>query len=188
MSNRPRPVPPPPPRRRRPAATDRLGPWLSRSPAETEAIAANFAACLRPGELVALHGDLGSGKTVFARGLARALGITEPVTSPTFALVQEYELPEPVRGIRHLCHLDLYRIDHADAASVFGLDEYLDAPGTLLLVEWPERLGSRLPAHSWHAFLRHHDPESRHLRIARDANSEAGLARDGDDGSGAASA
>jgi tRNA threonylcarbamoyladenosine biosynthesis protein TsaE len=137
----------------------------SRSPQETEAIAARFAASLRPGAVTALHGDLGAGKTVFARGVARALGIAEPVTSPTFTLVQEYEVPGAPHGIRRLCHLDLYRIETPEAAGEFGIDDYLDADDTVLLVEWPERLGGCLPDHARHVHLRHDGPEEREIDI-----------------------
>jgi tRNA threonylcarbamoyladenosine biosynthesis protein TsaE len=140
-------------------------PCISRSPAETEALAANFAERLRPGTVVALHGELGAGKTVFARGIARALGITEPVTSPTFTLIQEYDVPGAPHGIRRLCHLDLYRIETPDAAAAFGIDEYLDATDTVLLIEWPERLGPALPDHVRHVHLRHRGMEEREIAV-----------------------
>jgi tRNA threonylcarbamoyladenosine biosynthesis protein TsaE len=141
-------------------------PTITRSPAETEALAANFARRLRPGMVVALHGDLGAGKTVFARGVARALGITEPVTSPTFTLIQEYDVPEAPHGIRRLCHLDLYRIESPDAAAVFGVDEYFAAADTVLLVEWPERLGPLLlPGQVRHVHLLHRGMDEREIAV-----------------------
>jgi tRNA threonylcarbamoyladenosine biosynthesis protein TsaE len=138
---------------------------ITHSPAETEALAAKFATRLRPGMVVALHGELGAGKTVFARGVARGLGIGEPVTSPTFTLVQEYELPKARRGIRRLCHLDLYRINNYDAASSFGVDEYLGADDAVLLVEWPERLGNLLPKGTRHVHLAHRGEEEREVEF-----------------------
>ena len=140
-------------------------PWISGYPPETEAFAANFASHLRPGTIVALHGELGAGKTVFARGVARALGITEPVTSPTFTLIQEYDVPGAPHGIRRLCHLDLYRIETPNAAAAFGVDEYFDAADTVLLVEWPERLGPFLPGHVRHVHLQHRGPEEREIAV-----------------------
>jgi len=108
----------------------------------TEAFAAGLAARLPPGTVVPLYGDLGSGKTVFARGVARGLGITEPVTSPTFAIAQEYRAP----GGLWLYHLDLYRIANDAEALAFGLEEYLFAPHAVTLVEWPERIAGLLAA------------------------------------------
>jgi tRNA threonylcarbamoyladenosine biosynthesis protein TsaE len=113
---------------------------ISKSPAETEALASKIAAALPLGSVVALHGDLGAGKTVFARGFARALGITEPITSPTFTIAQEYSYS----GGR-LIHLDLYRIDNADAALAFGVDEFLYGHKGMSLIEWPERITPLLP-------------------------------------------
>lgn len=109
---------------------------LTESPEATEAAAAALAAALPGGCVVALYGTLGSGKTVFARGFARGLGIVEPVTSPTFSLVQEYRRPDG----GWFFHLDLYRLDSAHAAIAFGVEEYLFRPGAVTLVEWAERI------------------------------------------------
>jgi tRNA threonylcarbamoyladenosine biosynthesis protein TsaE len=102
----------------------------------TSQVGHDLAALLHPGCVVALYGDLGAGKTVFSRGMARGLGITEPVTSPTFTVVQEY--PRPHGG--WFFHLDMYRIDHEEAALAFGIEEYLFVPDGITVVEWPERI------------------------------------------------
>ena len=99
-------------------------------------VAAALARALRPGDIVALSGDLGAGKTTFARGVLRGLGWTGEVPSPTFTLVQPYETAPLV------WHVDLYRLDRPRDADALGLFE-TDAA---LLIEWPERLGGRLPA------------------------------------------
>lgn len=107
--------------------------------AATAALGAALAPCLRRGDLLALGGDLGAGKTTLARGLIGALGHRGPVPSPTFTLVQQYETdPVPV------WHFDLYRIGHPDEIIELGFDE-ARAEGIVLL-EWASRLGADLPA------------------------------------------
>lgn len=104
--------------------------------AATLALAAELACVLRAGDTVALFGELGAGKSTFARGVLRALGWEGDVPSPTFTLVQDYPTAPP------LWHVDLYRLETPNEADVLGLFE-TDAA---LLIEWPERLGARLPA------------------------------------------
>lgn len=120
---------------------------------ETAAFAAEWAKTLSAGSVIALHGDLGAGKTVFVRGFARGCGVTEPVTSPTFTILQEYETPGGLR----LCHFDLYRISGMAAALDFGMDEYLDEPSNICLIEWSERAAELLPERTLHVFLNRTD-------------------------------
>jgi tRNA threonylcarbamoyladenosine biosynthesis protein TsaE len=108
----------------------------SRSLEQTLAFGENLARSLVNGTVVSLNGTLGAGKTVLARAIARGLGITEPVTSPTFALVMEYPRPDG----DHLYHLDMYRINNELDAIAFGVEEYLFQPDAITLVEWPERI------------------------------------------------
>jgi tRNA threonylcarbamoyladenosine biosynthesis protein TsaE len=106
--------------------------------AETEALGARIAAALRPGDLIALGGDLGAGKTTLARAILSALGVTEAMPSPTFTLVQRYDTPSLV-----VHHYDLYRIEDPRELDELGLEEALDQGAAL--IEWPERAGGRLP-------------------------------------------
>jgi len=103
------------------------------------AAGAALAPCLRPGDIVALRGGLGAGKTTLVRGMLRALGLEEEAPSPTFAIVQPYAPPDVSLP---LAHVDLYRIDMPEEAAELGLDEYL-LDGALV-IEWPERLGAAL--------------------------------------------
>ena len=103
------------------------------------AAGAALALCLRPGDIVALRGGLGAGKTTLVRGMLRALGLEEEAPSPTFAIVQPYAPPDVSLP---LAHVDLYRLDMPEEAAELGLDEYL-LDGALV-IEWPERLGAAL--------------------------------------------
>jgi tRNA threonylcarbamoyladenosine biosynthesis protein TsaE len=109
----------------------------SASTEETELLGERLAPALRPGDVLALTGPLGSGKTCFVRGLARGLGVTGRVRSPSFTLIHEYG------GHPRLFHLDLYRLTTAEADAL-GLDEFLEQG--VLAVEWGERLPARLAA------------------------------------------
>ena len=103
------------------------------------AAGAALAPCLRPGDIVALRGGLGAGKTTLVRGMLRALGLEEEAPSPTFAIVQPYAPPDVSLP---LAHVDLYRLDMPEEAAELGLEEYL-LDGALV-IEWPERLGAAL--------------------------------------------
>ena len=105
--------------------------------AAAHAFGAAIATVLRPGDVVALSGPLGAGKTSIARGLLAALGLVGEAPSPSFAIVQPYAPPEIRMSV---LHVDLYRIEDPDEARELGLDDALDDGA--LLVEWPERLGN----------------------------------------------
>jgi tRNA threonylcarbamoyl adenosine modification protein YjeE len=106
--------------------------------ATTEKLAQRLAPFLRRGDMVALEGPLGAGKTTFARATLQTLGITGEVPSPTFTLVQLYEM-----GNFPVSHFDLYRLKSADELDELGWDDAMS--DSVVLVEWPERAGSRLP-------------------------------------------
>lgn len=107
--------------------------------ADTERAGGMLAKKLSPGTLVAFTGDLGAGKTAFCRGFLHALGYTGRVTSPTFAIVNEYDT-----DLCRVCHFDMYRILDEDALYDIGWDDYFDGD-TILLVEWSENIAGALP-------------------------------------------
>ena len=135
--------------------------FVSVSERETEAIGAEIARMCPRGSVILLDGDLGAGKTVFTRGFARELGIDEPVSSPTYTIVQEYDLPE--RG--RLYHLDLYRISGVEAALAFGVDEFLNDPSSYALVEWPERITGIIPKNAVKIRLKHTGESQREITV-----------------------
>ena len=112
----------------------------SHSREETIKFAADMAAKAEPGEVFTLTGDLGVGKTVFAKGFAKGLGVTEPVTSPTFTIVQEY-----LSGRLPFYHFDVYRIGDPDEMEETGFYDYLDRGG-VVLIEWAELIEDILPS------------------------------------------
>jgi tRNA threonylcarbamoyladenosine biosynthesis protein TsaE len=130
---------------------------ISASPEETERVAATLAVRLRPGDLVTVAGELGSGKTTFVRGAARALGVTRPVTSPTFTIGNRYEGRVPVS------HLDLYRFETLTAADWGSLEPYFE--GAVVFCEWPEAAGGWLPAARGAVRLEHAGPDRRLIAL-----------------------
>ena len=112
--------------------------YISHSVSETEAIGEALGRTLSPGTVLAYRGDLGMGKTAFTRGLARGLGCTGRVTSPTFTIVNEYD------GPISLFHFDMYRLEDADALFDIGWEDYLGRGG-VCAVEWSERVSEALP-------------------------------------------
>ncbi len=140
-----------------------MNPTLSHSPEETRALAERLTEQLKPGDVLALHGDLGAGKTCFIQGLAQGLAVNQPVSSPTYTLVNEYS------GVLPLYHIDLYRLRNADEALDMGLDEYLDGAG-ITAIEWAERAEAALPARTMHIHLRHGAAENvREIEMAEGA-------------------
>ena len=108
--------------------------YTTTSPRETEALGAALAQKLHPGTVIAYKGDLGAGKTAFTRGLARGLGAAEPVTSPTYTIVNEY-----LSGTMPLFHFDMYRLHSADDLWDIGWEDYLERGG-VCAVEWSENV------------------------------------------------
>ena len=134
--------------------------YLSHSVEETEELGRRLGAALRPGAAVAYRGELGAGKTAFTRGLARGLGCTARVTSPTFTIVNEYDGPVP------LFHFDMYRLSGPEDLFDIGWDDYL-ARGGVCAVEWSERAADVLPEGTVSVTIaRHRENEDwRHIAI-----------------------
>lgn len=132
----------------------------SSSAGETEELGARLAQQLVVGDVVAVSGELGSGKTTFVRGACRALGVTAPVTSPTYTIGHRYE------GDPDVSHLDLYRFTDVSAAEWGDLEPYFE--GAIVFVEWPEAGGGGLPAVRAAVRLEHVDEQSRRIAIEGD--------------------
>ena len=132
--------------------------WISNSPADTWRIAAEFFQTLKKPAVIALHGNLGAGKTCFTQGLAQAAGVREPVCSPTYTIISEYHGTVPFH------HIDLYRLGSPEEAFDLGLDEYLEAGG-ITVIEWAERAAELLP------------PSTVHIRLERGENDDQRILR-----------
>lgn len=133
---------------------------VTTSAEETRALAAELAASLPSDTVLALHGDMGVGKTTFVQGLARGLGVSEQVTSPTFAIYSVYQ------GTRmRLVHLDAYRLENERQIEALLLEEFLASPW-VLAVEWPEKAGAWLPPAAWHMTLGIVEGDRHHLQLS----------------------
>ena len=148
--------------------------WTLPDDTATSALAQRFAAVVDGGLVIYLHGDLGAGKTSFARALLTALGVGERVKSPTYSLVESYRAGELAAW-----HLDLYRIADPGELEWLGLDALGD-PAALVLVEWPERGTGALPAPDLVLELEHADSGRRARAEPRSARGEAVLGRLGE--------
>lgn len=116
------------------------------STTETEKLASQLAANLNPGDVLALYGELGSGKTTFTKYLVKHLGIPATVQSPTFVIARQYK--GGTGSIKKVSHLDLYRINSTDEARELDLEEFLNDKDAVTLIEWPEIIEDDLPPHT----------------------------------------
>jgi tRNA threonylcarbamoyladenosine biosynthesis protein TsaE len=134
--------------------------FVSASPEQTESLGIMLAGLLQPGDFIALHGELGAGKTRFAQGVAYGLGISRetPVTSPTYTLLNIYPAKVP------LYHFDLYRLNSDADAYDAGFDEFFQGDG-VSLVEWPQRLVRLLPADRLEIFFSYLDDHVRRIEF-----------------------
>ncbi len=114
--------------------------------------------------VIALHGDLGAGKTTFVQSLAHMLGVTEHVTSPTFTIMKGYETTSEV--FQNLIHMDAYRIDDESELAPLRFNDILQAPGTLFCIEWAEKIAQALPANIIHLTLQVVDENTRTAHLS----------------------
>jgi tRNA threonylcarbamoyladenosine biosynthesis protein TsaE len=134
----------------------------TKDPSETEALGAELAASLRDGDVVLVRGELGAGKTTFVRGAARALGVVDPITSPTFSIGHRYRAAETT-----VSHLDLYRLaDGLQAEDPGLLDDYL-GPGRIAFVEWPAQDSAELSDARVRVTLAHLGEDRRRVEVVR---------------------
>ena len=128
------------------------------SPEETEALGAALALQAEGYKVIAMFGGLGSGKTAMTRGIARALGCVDAVSSPTYTIVNEY------RGRRKVCHFDMYRIDSEEGLWEIGWEDYLES-GSLCIVEWSENVLDALPKETLKVSFETIDEETRKITV-----------------------
>ncbi len=129
------------------------------APAETEALGAELAADLRAGDVVLVCGELGAGKTTLVRGAARALGVNDPVTSPTFGIGHRYRASNVT-----IAHLDLYRLGGLEREDPGLLDDYI-GPGSIAFVEWPEEGSPELEGAGMRVTLTHRGGDRRRIEV-----------------------
>lgn len=118
--------------------------FITNSFQETQAISRKFAEELKTGDVVALYGDLGGGKTTFVQELAKELGIKKRIISPTFIIVRSYGL-----GVGGFYHIDLYRIESEKDLKGLGIEEIINNKNNIVAIEWAEKLGKGLPKKRW---------------------------------------
>lgn len=138
----------------------------SHSESETKIFAEKFAAGLHRGDVLALFGDLGYGKTTFVQGLAKGLGLEQKITSPTFTIIREYH--KSVGNISmKLYHIDLYRIEEREELMSLGLEEILNGLDSIVVIEWPEKMGDLLPEKRISITFEYIDENTRSINIKR---------------------
>jgi tRNA threonylcarbamoyladenosine biosynthesis protein TsaE len=136
--------------------------YTSKTQGETEKIAQDIVEQLQGGEVLALVGNLGAGKTVFVKGLAKALGIEDNITSPTFVLMKIYQTKHA--RVKRLVHVDCYRLEKAEDLEEIGLADYLHDPENIVVIEWADRVIS-LPKNTININIEYINNQERHVVI-----------------------
>lgn len=141
----------------------------SKNVAETSAIAKDVLQYVNDGTIILLHGNLGAGKTTFVKGIAAALGVAKTITSPTFTLMNIYELSASGSKPHTLVHIDTYRLENEQELIDIGAEDYIGKPGTITIIEWPEKLSHLLQNKTAVTITIEHGslPDERMIRIER---------------------
>ena len=137
--------------------------YIAKSQAETEKIAKELVQKLQGGEVLALVGNLGAGKTVFVKGLAKALGIEDNITSPTFVLMKIYQSQH--KKIKRLVHVDCYRLEKTEDLTEIGLADYLNDPENIVVIEWADRVVN-LPKDAININIDYIEGQTRRVRVS----------------------
>ena len=132
--------------------------YLALNGKQTASLARRLAKSWRGGEIIALSGELGAGKTTFTQAVAKYLGVAQPVTSPTFTICQQYDCTHPT--IKKLIHIDAYRLTGGSDLVALGLDDWAGRPDCLVMIEWPEKITDWLPKTAQQLIFQHH-PQGR---------------------------
>lgn len=133
---------------------------------ETKSLAQEIAKSLGGGEVLALVGDLGAGKTTFMQGLAEYFNIADAVSSPTYTLIQEYDLSDHENiKIKKLVHIDCYRLDTADQLLEIGISDYFERPDVVVIIEWADRAKDIIPANATWIIFDHKEENQRTITI-----------------------
>ena len=136
--------------------------YITKSKDETENIAKEIALSAKRGDLFALSGDLGSGKTTFTKGFARGLGVEEEITSPTFVIFKQYRAKAP---INNFVHVDCYRLESSADAESVGLLEIIEQKNSIVLIEWPEKIMEAIPKEAKLLNFEYIDENTRRITI-----------------------
>lgn len=129
----------------------------------TQNLGEEFAQSLKSGAVIALHGNLGAGKTTFVQGLARGLGVTKNIISPTFIIMRTYELEND--SFKNFYHVDLYRIETEHDVEGLGLLELMNDPENIVVIEWPEKIGKLLPEKRIDIYFEYLGDDKREIKI-----------------------
>lgn len=121
--------------------------YITKNEKGTFNIAKDFAKKLKGGEVIAMTGDLGAGKTAFTKGLAAGLGIKNIITSPTFVLMKNYQIKDSKKPVKQLAHIDAYRLSNGMELEALGAEDYFNNENCVTVIEWAERVKDILPKH-----------------------------------------
>ena len=142
--------------------------FTTKSQLETEAFGKKLAAKLKGGDILLLSGELGAGKTSLVKGIAKGLGVKHDITSPTFTLLNIYEVKSQKSKVKSLVHIDTYRLKEEKELLEIGVEDYLGEPNTICIIEWPEKIMSLLKNKTTTSIhLEHSDkPDTRKILIS----------------------